>query len=196
MLKKIILCSMIALISSNLATASSFRCPGGIVTDGDAKYDVLSRCRQPFLSDSSEKEVIRRVSPTEWRKYQVKTETWLYNYGPQNLMRLMVFENERLMEIRSLGYGYKDGDIGRYVGDVSKLTTEMSSVEVLMHWGKPSYRSDRREERIQKVDENNFMKSYVTVSEWIYNLGQNRITKTLIFENGELMEIKDGNYGM
>jgi len=196
MLKKTILILAMILFVSTFSAASSFRCNGRIVSDGDVKYDVLIRCQQPYLSDTTEKEVIRRVSPSEWRKYQVKRETWLYNYGPSSLMRLMVFENEKLMEIRSLGYGYMDGDIGRYAGDISKLTRGITSVEVLIHWGRPSYRSDRNEERIIKIDDSNYMKTYVTVSDWIYNLGQNRLTRTLVFEAGELVEVKDGNYGM
>ncbi len=196
MLKKIIPLIAIVFFVASYSAASSFRCNGRVVSEGDAKYDVLMRCQQPYLSDTTEKEIIKKVTPSEWRKYQVKRENWLYNYGPSNLMRLMVFENEKLMEIRSLGYGYMDGDIGRYAGDSSKLTIGMTSVEVLMHWGRPSYRSDRNEERIIKVDDNNYMKTYVTVSDWIYNLGQNRLTKTLVFEAGELVEVKDGNYGM
>lgn len=196
MLKKIFSLIAVVLLVSTYSSASSFRCNGRIVSDGDSKYDVLMRCQQPYLSDTTEKEVIRRVTSSEWRKYLVKRETCLYNYGSSNLMRLMVFENEKLMEIRSLGYGYMDGDIGRYTGDVSKLTMGMTSVEVVMHWGRPSYKSDRNEERIIKVDDNNFMKTYVTVSDWIYNMGQNRLTKTLVFEAGELFEVKDGNYGM
>lgn len=65
-----------------------------------------------------------------------------------------------------------------------------------MHWGRPSYSSDRREERILKNDENAFVKTMVNISEWIYDLGPNRITKSLIFENGELKEIAGDKYGM
>lgn len=193
---KVILLAAFFIAVNTISEAASFRCGNRVISDGDRKYDVIMKCQRPLFSDYIEKEVIRRVSENEWRKFSVQQELWLYNYGPASLMRLMVFENEKLMEIRTLGYGYPDGETGRYTGDISKISRGMTSVEVAVHWGRPTYKSERVEERIIRTHENSYVKSYVTISEWIYNLGPSRLTKILSFENGELTDISDGEYGM
>jgi hypothetical protein len=36
---------------------------------------------------------------------EVRVEEWVYNFGPTQLMSSLIFENGRLVRIRTLGYG-------------------------------------------------------------------------------------------
>ncbi len=40
-----------------------------------------------------------------------------------------------------------------------------------------------------------FVEEYITVEEWIYNLGPRRFIRYLVFENGRLTRIITGHYG-
>jgi len=40
-----------------------------------------------------------------------------------------------------------------------------------------------------------FLKEFITVEEWEYNLGSNRFIRYLRFENGRLIRITEGDYG-
>jgi hypothetical protein len=59
--------------------------------------------------------------------------------------------------------------------------------EVALKCGKPSF-SDRR---IEKRDG-----EHITVEEWTYNFGPYRFTPTFRFENGRLVSISIGDYGI
>jgi uncharacterized protein DUF2845 len=58
---------------------------------------------------------------------------------------------------------------------------------VALKCGKPTF-SDRR---IEKRDG-----EHITVEEWTYNLGPYRFTPTFRFENGRLVSISIGDYGI
>ena len=182
-------------LSSPWCFASSFRCGGKLVSVGETAFDVLMKCQKPDWIDEAEFETIRKVGSNEWQKVHVKREIWLYNFGPNAFMRELVVENDRVIDIKSLGYGYQEDRIGAFANVESKLYLGMSKSEAFVYWGAPSFKTSRTEERFYKTDEKKIIKYYVTVTEWIYNFGSRRIVKTLLFENNRLTDIKAGDYG-
>jgi len=175
--------------------AASLYCGKHIVAIGDSAYDVLMKCEKPEWKDNIKVEVINEIARGKWKKTTLNRETWLYNFGPNSFMRQLVFENDTLVEIKSLGYGYLEKDIGRFGNIDTKSYMEMSKPEVLIHWGEPDYKTKIAEERFYKVNEKNILKYSVTISKWIYNFGPRRFMKTLIFENDKLINIESGKYG-
>jgi hypothetical protein len=162
---------------------------------GDSTYDVLMKCGEPWWKDNSEVEVIKKVAVNEWEKTILDKGIWFYNFGPNRFMKLLFFENDKLNEIKNLGYGCLEKDIGKYKNNKVKLYMEMPKTEVLIHWGDPDYTTQTVEERLFKVNEGQKIKCTVTVSKWIYNFGSRRFIKTLTFENGRLIKIDSGGYG-
>lgn len=92
------------------APAQALRCGNELVTRGDRTSEVRALCGEP--------EQIERRS--EWRTlgivdrrsgaYVETTEVvdiaeWSYDFGPNRLMRQLRFENGRLVDEDSLGYG-------------------------------------------------------------------------------------------
>ncbi len=195
MILKIVVIIIMSLTGLSYSMATDFRCGTNIVTLGDTAYDVLMKCEKPGWTDKGEVEVIKEITHGEWRKVHINRETWLYNWGPNKFMNELIFVNDKLDEIKVLGYGYLEKDIGRFGNDENKLYIQMSKPEVLIHWGDPDYKTNMIEERVYKVKEKKFLKYNITISKWIYSFGVNRFQKTLIFENDRLIETISGEYG-
>ena len=93
--------------------AFAFRCGTKLVSEGDTRAEVLSKCGEP-ADKAAQRSVFRR--PMIWahgRPYyigeeymEVPVESWTYNLGPNKLMRRVRFEDGIVAQIETLGYGY------------------------------------------------------------------------------------------
>ena len=102
---------VLGLLASSPAFA--FRCGSKLVSEGDTRFDVVSKCGEP-VDVITERSVFRR--PVIWshgrpqfigRDYiEVAVESWVYNLGPNKFMRRVRFEDGIVAEIETLGYGY------------------------------------------------------------------------------------------
>jgi Protein of unknown function (DUF2845) len=94
------------------AQADALRCGNKLVTEGDTRAEVSSKCGDPADVDHS----TVMIQPTTWIHgrpvvignglVEVAVETWLYNFGPHQLMRRVRFQDGRVVGIETLGYGY------------------------------------------------------------------------------------------
>lgn len=95
------------------APAFAFRCGSKIVREGDTRSEVAAKCGEP-TDVIMQRSVFRR--PVVWsygRPYyvgenyiEVPVESWVYNLGPNKLMRRLRLEGGVVTEIETLGYGY------------------------------------------------------------------------------------------
>ncbi|RPI64025.1 MAG: DUF2845 domain-containing protein [Lysobacterales bacterium] len=90
------------------APAHAFRCGSRIITTGDHADKILRYCGEPA---SVQVRVLQLPYVRDWRPYpkiieEVVVEEWIFNRGPQQLMRSVRLENGFVTEIKSLGYGY------------------------------------------------------------------------------------------
>jgi hypothetical protein len=102
---------ILALLASSPAFA--FRCGNKLVSKGDSRSQVAAKCGEP-TEVSKQRSVYRR--PVIWshgRPYyigedfiEIPVESWVYNLGPNKLMRRVLFEDGFVAEIETLGYGY------------------------------------------------------------------------------------------
>ena len=84
----------------------------GEVSDGDTIDKVAALCGPP--TDIQRREVLRR--PIQWysgRPYYtsyepvaIPIEYWIYNLGPNKLMRRLKFEDGLLVDVETLSHGY------------------------------------------------------------------------------------------
>jgi hypothetical protein len=99
-----------------LAAASpayAFRCGSHVIDEGATRSEVAAKCGDP--TEISRKSAILR-RPSVWiggRPYftsealiEIPVEVWIYNLGPNKLMRSLRFEDGVLVDIDTLGYGY------------------------------------------------------------------------------------------
>ncbi len=93
--------------------AQAFRCGTKLVHEGDTRAEVVAKCGEP--ADISRRSVWRQ--PIIWHRgrpfyvgeglIEIPIETWLYNLGPRKLMRRVRFEDGLVVEIETLGYGFR-----------------------------------------------------------------------------------------
>lgn len=85
--------------------AWALRCGTRLVGPGDQDFQVRSRCGEPiWIERSSELEILGAHGPYE-RQRETPVEAWTYNFGPQSLMRRLVFRNGVMTREETLGYG-------------------------------------------------------------------------------------------
>lgn len=110
-MSKWILIAGLALAAASPAYA--FRCGSHLVTEGATRSEVVARCGEPTEIDRRSN-ILRQ--PLVWirgRPYsvgdaliEIPVEIWVYNLGPNKLMRRLRFEDGVLVDIETLGYGY------------------------------------------------------------------------------------------
>jgi hypothetical protein len=96
------------------ARADALRCGGRLVSEGDTPAAVRAKCGEPSEIARS----ARLGAPVIWRHgrpirvgddaIEVRIENWVYNLGPSRFMRRIRFEDDRVVSIETLGYGYRD----------------------------------------------------------------------------------------
>jgi len=96
------------LLLAAAAPAHAFRCGSRIITTGDHAEKLLRYCGEPV---SVQTRVLQLPYVRDRRPYpgiidEVVVEEWIFNRGPQHLMRSVRLENGFVAEIKSLGYGY------------------------------------------------------------------------------------------
>ena len=109
------LAAVLPLLLPARGEAAELRCGQELASEGFSTAEVLMRCGEPMLKELRSTPVTtttyvqqgnRRVPVT--RRTNVVTPTieeWTYNFGPRQLMQIAVFENGRLVDVRTAGYG-------------------------------------------------------------------------------------------
>ncbi|HNR21470.1 MAG TPA: DUF2845 domain-containing protein [Steroidobacteraceae bacterium] len=95
------------------AQADNMRCGQRLVVDGTTRDQVATWCGEP--TEVLQRTVLR--PPIVWYygrpvhvgggHIEVLVETWIYNLGPNKLMRRVIFEDGLVVEVETLGYGYR-----------------------------------------------------------------------------------------
>jgi hypothetical protein len=82
----------------SMVQADSFKCQSRIVSTGETKGDVISKCGPPDYSE------VGSVKFSESSATAI--ETWYYNCGDGRFNRTLKFKGSKLVEIKSSGtYG-------------------------------------------------------------------------------------------
>jgi hypothetical protein len=80
-------------------------CDDRVLSTGDTKADVLTKCGEPFYRTSHDEELRVPLDDTRSREITVTVEEWTYNFGPQRFMRIITFRNGKVSDIRTGRYG-------------------------------------------------------------------------------------------
>ena len=108
-----------SIAGSSRRSEGSLRCSGRIVSRGDTKYEVLSKCGEPTWSEFYQEERLardfynpyvfdgrRQSRVPRFVREIVFVEEWIYNFGSTKFLRYLTFENGRLVDIEIGEYGY------------------------------------------------------------------------------------------
>jgi hypothetical protein len=88
------------------ALAETIDCMGGIVSVGDSRVDLVTKCGEPDWKDSHDEVISERLDSNTKRKLIITVDEWTYNFGPSQLIRIVTMRNGRIADIRTKGYGY------------------------------------------------------------------------------------------
>jgi hypothetical protein len=113
---RIVVAMLVLLSSFAVSQVHAFSCGTRLVEIGNTRYDVISKCGSPDWKDSWEEERIERVWGYSYTTkgltrvpvatiVHVTIEEWVYNLGPTKFVRILRFENNRLVDVDSGGYG-------------------------------------------------------------------------------------------
>ena len=132
--------------------------------------------------------------------HPVAVEEWMFNRGNRRFMQLLRFENERLVAIEQLSYGFGDYHRPDLINpDWSMLQHGATSFEVLKRYGEPSL--------VETKPEITFVRLYgprghalhyqsAEVSWWYYNAGPNRLFRIVKLLNGRVVDVVTEGYGL
>lgn len=73
---------------------------------GDTRVDVLIKCGDPTFKYSWKEEIIKRIDPLTEQKFTLVTDEWTYNPGPHRFLRILRFNNGKLIHVKYGDYGY------------------------------------------------------------------------------------------
>jgi len=102
--------------STQARADSGFRCGTRLVDLDNAMYEVQEKCGEPdAASHRVERRVIRQTirvrrgnveeSIAQEREIEVPVDEWTYDFGPGSFLRYAIFENGRLVNVTTGGYG-------------------------------------------------------------------------------------------
>lgn len=98
------------------ADAWSMRCKSYVIDTGMPKMEVVQKCGEPSSRDTRTERRTMRVRESQRRDYnkssvevereiEITVDEWIYNFGPNQFMQQLIFENGKVVQIRDLGYG-------------------------------------------------------------------------------------------
>ncbi len=101
-----ILIGILILFFYSISDGDSFRCGNRIVSKGDSKIEVVSKCGEP---DDLETVSYETKGSTFWRGTvdvsTKKVEKMYYNCGEGRFIRILTFIDDKLVSIEEGGYG-------------------------------------------------------------------------------------------
>lgn len=203
---KIFFAILAVFLITTAPSAYGLRCKNRIISIGDTKLEVMSTCGQPVIMDESTGESVVIIYEKDGKnkketrnKTRIKIEEWTYNFGKNEFIAFLTFENGYLTKIEQGSYGY-DGDLPDF--DPARcghlVSTGDMKIEVLMRCGKATLIDTKTEETVKSVNKGE--KTYETtynneIEEWTYNFGPDRFMYIFRFNNGKVVEIEQKGYG-
>jgi len=192
-------CAFLILIAvagtASAAPSDTLRCGNRLVSVGDNKAEVLIKCGSPAWKDDWTDQIITNPNSVDASRLSIDRERWVYNFGHNSFLRFLLFENGRLVNIATGGYGYDGGHPSGRLCDSAEIQTGISQYEILQRCGEPAFKDTRQEEQFTSVDKNTNRLITKRIDEWTYNFGPNRFLRILKFENGRLVDVETGDRG-
>ena len=109
----IVILGIVGFLAGSSAFANTMRCGTKVIGEGLTRSEVAAKCGEPDEVITLRSVFRRPVLWTNGRPYfigenyiEVPIESWIYNLGPNKLMRKVIFEAGYVVDIETLGYGY------------------------------------------------------------------------------------------
>lgn len=100
--------------------AHAFRCGNKLVKEGMSEREVIALCGEPaerkdlgfrqvpYVDQNFGGGLLGRPSVDGYYVEDIRVTQLVFNFGPRKLMQRLRFENSVLVDIESIGYGYRE----------------------------------------------------------------------------------------
>lgn len=189
---------VLCLLPRPAPAADSMRCGSRLVTVEARAAEVLAACGEPAYRDA-------------WTFQQPRTQNWVsdveqwyYNFGSNQLLRVLKLRNGRVVDIDSDGYGFdprsrRACDPGAVVEGLSKYRLLQLCGEPLTRRAHNAYKPLRgRSTPYPGGGDYYHRDEYLTPvyrEEWVYNFGSRYFMRVLTLEDGRIVGIENGERG-
>lgn len=181
--------------------ADSLRCGSRIISVEALAAEILAACGEPSFRDvfsSRERTALNEI---------MESEQWTYNFGSNQLLRVLKLRNGTLVDIESDGYGFSERGPRRCLPGY--VVEGLSKYRMVKICGEPvtrrviRFEPEQRRKRGWHNDrhrsprddgEANFLEP-VFREEWVYNFGSRHALKVVILENGMVKQVLNGERG-
>lgn len=185
---------LLFLVCGDVSANDTLRCGSRIVATEDPASEVRAACGEPALRD-----VQPQFDPRQGRSFN-DTEVWTYNFGQNQLLRLLRFRGGRLVDIDTDGYGFVPPENPRCTP--YDLVDGLSKYRLLARCGEPV---ERREQSLlspairghgrRSLPLPGNLVTAIYREEWVYNFGSRSLLRRVLLENGRVVDIEDDGRG-
>lgn len=170
-------------------SANAFSCNSNLIELGDRDFMVRQHCGEPFWTNRWLEEHIQGSFRSGLRfSEDVHFDEWYLNFGPNRLMRRLLFRNGELIDVDTLGHGVRI-DPNRFRCDPQELSTSSHIGEVYARCGPPDHIDRHLGERFVRHGAVG-RRVLVTFERWTYDFGSNKFMRIVRFENGRLKDVE------
>ncbi len=173
--------------------ADSLRCRSRIIAVEAIAPAVLAACGEPSYRE------VWNYYDQSYAGFVGDTEAWTYNFGPNQLLRILRFRNGRVTRIDTEGYGFNATPDGRC--SPNDIVEGLSKYRLVSYCGEPALRQAagylqpfRRRGRYDTLPPGNFLTPGYR-EEWTYNFGARYFLRRVMLENGRVVDVEDGERG-
>lgn len=181
------------------AAADSMRCGQRLIGDDDYAAELLSVCGEPDYRD------VWSAPAPYGGGWVIDAEEWYYDFGPNQLVRVVRLRNGRIDSIQTDGYGFARQRQSRRCGP-HDIIGGLSKFRLVRLCGEPMTR------RFVGVFQPFYGSPYgprhgfppgvrssgyapVYREEWTYNFGARHLLQVVTLENGRVVEVDSGDRG-
>jgi hypothetical protein len=177
----------------------SMRCGSRIVTVEARAADILAACGEPQFRDV-------RSWPAPGVPGEISdVEHWTYDFGRNQLLRVLKLRHGRLVDIRTDGYGIAPLSTPRQPCRADAIVEGLSKYRLVAQCGEPFTRRTvgyvtalaprtRYREGGWTIARGHFPVE-VFREEWVYNFGPSHFLKVVTLEDGVIAAIENGERG-
>lgn len=160
----------------------AMRCGGQLIGEGDRSYEVRRACGPPQAIESFDRHHHGHHAPHE--------ETWYYDRGHQQLLRVLSFRDGELKRIEARRGNLPAEPSQRGTCRPTEIRQGMTRYELLRRCGEPVERSHRHVLRKALPRSHPHLVEQVLVEEWFYDFGRTYMPRRLRLVDGEVVAIE------
>jgi hypothetical protein len=183
-MRTLLACTLLA--AAPLAWGESMRCNERIVSTEQLAGEVLAACGTPAYRDRW------YAAPASG----LDEELWFYNFGSQQLVKVLRFRQGRLVSIASDGYGFDSPPASSCAP--TDIVRGLSAFRLLHRCGEPATRESFDELRTMHPDDPAARAGAWRPSHrerWVYDFGAGARMRIVTLREGRVTEVETGEAG-